>query len=283
MTKHRELDDHLQGLRDIAGILGAMKNFALMETQKLARYLSTQRRVVDTIEAAAGDFLTHYPAGIHRLGRGKPVILLVGSERGLCGDFNETLADRLGSLLQETSHEGPTLILVGNKLTGKLKDDPRIITTLPGPNVTEEIQSVLVRIMDVIREVQSSRNTRTTLNLLIVHHRSETHGPAIQVRRPFQLVERAKVRHPYPPTLTLDPFAFAAELLEHYLLSTLEEVFFSSLMTENLVRFQHMDQAIQRLEKDIGDLTLKRNRLRQEEITEEIEVIMLSAEALRKG
>ncbi|WP_447603858.1 F0F1 ATP synthase subunit gamma [Nitrospira sp. Nam80] len=60
-------------------------------------------------------------------------------------------------------------------------------------------------------------------------------------------------------------------------------MFFSSLMTEDLVRFQHMDQAIQRLEKDIGELTLKRNRLRQEEITEEIEMIMLSAEALRKG
>jgi F-type H+-transporting ATPase subunit gamma len=44
-----------------------------------------------------------------------------------------------------------------------------------------------------------------------------------------------------------------------------------------------MDQAIQRLEKDIGELNLKRNRLRQEEITEEIEVIMLSAEVLRKG
>jgi F-type H+-transporting ATPase subunit gamma len=205
MMKHREVDDHVQALRDIAGILGAMKNFALMETQKLARYLSTQRRVVDTIEAAAGDFLTYYPAGIHRLVRGKPVILLVGSERGLCGDFNETLADRIRSLLQEISHEEPALILVGNKLISKLKDDPRIIVTLPGPTVTEEIQPVLVRIMDVIREVQSSRNTRSALNLMIVHQRSETRGLTVQVRRPFQLVERPKARHPYPPTLTLDP------------------------------------------------------------------------------
>lgn len=51
-------------------------------------------------------------------------------------------------------------------------------------------------------------------------------------------------------------------------------------MAENLFRFQHMDQALQRLEKDIAEPTLKRNALRQEEITEEIEVIMLSAELL---
>ncbi|MBL8053844.1 MAG: F0F1 ATP synthase subunit gamma [Nitrospira sp.] len=53
-------------------------------------------------------------------------------------------------------------------------------------------------------------------------------------------------------------------------------------MAENLRRFRHMDQAVQRLEKDMVELVLKRNSLRQEEITEEIEVIMLSAEALRQ-
>ncbi|HEU5407471.1 MAG TPA: F0F1 ATP synthase subunit gamma, partial [Nitrospira sp.] len=67
-----------------------------------------------------------------------------------------------------------------------------------------------------------------------------------------------------------------------HLFSLLHEVFYSSLMAENLHRFQHMDQAIHRLEKDRGELVRKRNSLRQEEITEEIEVIMLSAAALKQ-
>ena len=82
--------------------------------------------------------------------------------------------------------------------------------------------------------------------------------------------------------LNLHPFAFATDLIDHHLFSLLHEVFYSSLMAENLRRFQHMDQSIQRLEKDMAELVLKRNGLRQEEITEEIEVIMLSAEALRR-
>jgi F-type H+-transporting ATPase subunit gamma len=90
-------------------------------------------------------------------------------------------------------------------------------------------------------------------------------------------------RFAYPPLLNLDPLALSADLLDHYLFAILHEVFYSSLMAENLSRFQHMDQAIQRLENDISALALRRNVLRQEEITEEIEVIMLSVEALRKS
>ena len=41
-----------------------------------------------------------------------------------------------------------------------------------------------------------------------------------------------------------------------------------------------MDSAIRRLEKDEAALRLRYNALRQEEIIEEIEIIMLSAEAL---
>lgn len=281
MTKRREFEEHLHTLREITGILGAMKNFALMETQKLSRFLLTQRRVVESIEMAATDFLTFYPAGTHRLDRGKPVYLLIGSERGLCGDFNETLLARLESVLQEVPEEESDLVLVGSKLIDKLKDDPRVVAALPGPNLTDEVQLVLVHLMDAIRDVQSRRNSSSPMNLTIIHYRAGAEETHIHVRQPFHPVKRATAQYPYPPTLNLEPFVLAAELFDHYLLSTLHEVFFSSLMAENLRRFQHMDQAIQRLERDIGELTLKRNGLRQEEITEEIEIIMLSADALR--
>ena len=43
---------------------------------------------------------------------------------------------------------------------------------------------------------------------------------------------------------------------------------------------QHMDAAVHRLERTSGELLQRRNMLRQEEITQEIEVVMLSVEAL---
>jgi F-type H+-transporting ATPase subunit gamma len=69
-------------------------------------------------------------------------------------------------------------------------------------------------------------------------------------------------------------------LAEQYLFAALHEMLYSSLMAENQRRMQHMDSAVQRLERTSTELSLKRNILRQEEITEEIEIIMLSVEAL---
>lgn len=46
------------------------------------------------------------------------------------------------------------------------------------------------------------------------------------------------------------------------------------------MRLEHMEKAIQRLEKNEIQLSLDYNKVRQEEIIEEIEVILLSAEAL---
>jgi F-type H+-transporting ATPase subunit gamma len=56
---------------------------------------------------------------------------------------------------------------------------------------------------------------------------------------------------------------------------------YGSLLAENQRRMQHMDSATRRLERTSEELVLRRNVLRQEEITEEIEIIMLSVGALK--
>src|SRR5215467_5735188 len=121
VSRRRELEDHLHALRDISSILRAMKNLALMETQKLTRFLGTQRRVVESIEAAAVDFFTFHPEAARHLGKGKPVVLVIGSERGFCGDYNERLLDVVERHIEEHSKQSPLLIVVGRKLTMKLE------------------------------------------------------------------------------------------------------------------------------------------------------------------
>ncbi len=55
---------------------------------------------------------------------------------------------------------------------------------------------------------------------------------------------------------------------------------YSSLTAENRQRQAHMDQALQRLEEKAERLRRACNAQRQEEITEEIEIILLSADAM---
>jgi len=56
---------------------------------------------------------------------------------------------------------------------------------------------------------------------------------------------------------------------------------YGSLLPENQRRMQHMDSAVRRLDRTSEELVLRRNVLRQEEITEEIEIIVLSVAALK--
>ncbi|MBX3318973.1 MAG: F0F1 ATP synthase subunit gamma, partial [Nitrospira sp.] len=61
-----------------------------------------------------------------------------------------------------------------------------------------------------------------------------------------------------------------------YLFSILHEIFYSALMAESRARLAHLEAALRRLEGNRAEMLRKRNLLRQEEITEEIEVLMLS-------
>jgi len=77
--------------------------------------------------------------------------------------------------------------------------------------------------------------------------------------------------------LYLPPRVFLAELIDLYLFALLHKIFYSALVVENRARLSHLEGALQRLDRETAQLELKRNILRQEEITEEIELLMLSA------
>jgi len=91
MSRRRQVEERLRALCDIEDVLGAMKNLALMETRKLTRFLATQRRVVESIDAALADLLAFHPELRAGTSAAREAHLLLGSERGFCGDFNERI------------------------------------------------------------------------------------------------------------------------------------------------------------------------------------------------
>jgi F-type H+-transporting ATPase subunit gamma len=284
MSKRNELYERIRALTDIKGILNAMKNLALMEVHKLGRFLSAQQRVVAGIEETAADFFGFHPTLLPPTAGAHPVFLLVGSERGFCGDFNESLLAEFHRHRQVGSvGEGdttPLLISVGHKLAMKLGEGLAPDAVLAGPSVTEEVQSALLRVMEALRDLQQRHLVGARLDLVVLSHGTSDDGRRVVLRRPFREFGQPRASYSHPPILNVAPLDLAPRLLDQYLFAVLHEIFYTSLMAENRRRFQHMDQALQRLEKETVDLTRKHHILRQEEITQEIAVIMLSAEAV---
>ena len=282
MSRRHELEQHLHTLKEIRDIMNAMKNLSLMEMRKLTRFISTQRRVVASMESAAADFLGFYPHLLAGHGNTQDVYLLLGSERGFCGDFNDALLPALQEHLHGTSPGQVILIVIGHRLSAKLDGDPRVAARLDGPGVVEEVQPVLMRLMDTLGTLQTRHDSASPLRLTVFHHRPDANKVDVSVFQPFKQWE-SKAHFSHPPLLNLEPQLFLAGLADHYLFAALHELFYGSLMAENTRRLQHMDNAVRRIEQESEELLLKRNILRQEEITEEIEVIMLSAEAQRNS
>lgn len=282
MSKRQDIDRRVHALTEITEILGAMKTLALLETQKLTRHLAAQRRVVAGIEAAAADFSAHYPDAVGPISPGQPLLVLIGSERGFCGDYNHALVAAVEQHVSAALLNAPLLVTVGRKLSATLERDPRVAAAIPGPNVSEEVEPALVQLMDVLRELQVGRAPGRLLDVQVWHHLPADGGTQVTSRRPLLPTRLSSEQVSYPPVLYLEPARFAAGLIDEYLFAVLHEIFYDTLMAENQRRFQQMDQAVNRLERDLADLRGQRNTLRQEEITEEIEVIMLSAEALRQ-
>lgn len=271
MSRRRDLERELEGLSDIRGILDAMRNLALLETRKILRFIDAQRRSVATLAAAARDVAAfHRPPPPREGGR---VIVLVGTERGFCGDFNEALVRALQAQRQAAG-EPAAIVAVGGRLSSRL-GEIRSALSLPGPTIAEDVDGVI----GALSEGLGTLLGRAAEVSALVHDPESGEVQHVPLE-PFPEPERGAPPRS-APRLNLAPEALLPQLAERYLLGRLQALLYGSLLAENERRMRHMDAAIRHLDEDRARLRAQRDMLRQEEITEEIEVIMLSAEQLR--
>ena len=281
MTRRRELEQHRHTLGEIRSIMNSMKTLAYIESRKLGRFLDAQRAAVAHIETIAADFLGYYPKALPHAEEATPTCLLVGSERGFCGDFNETLLRRLESHVLEYNIDTPQLIVAGNKLGNHLEGDPRVVACIDGASVVEEAEKTLAPIIDILTELQAKEGA---VSLTVFYHDPDREQiVTTEVLPPFEQYRDTAPGFPHPPVLNLSPEAFLGELIDHYLLAAQHEIMYVSLMAENILRVRHLEGAVQHLDDKSANLLHQSNALRQEEIIEEIEVILLSAASLDEG
>ncbi len=273
MSQRRELEQQLRALRETGEIMNSMKSLALMESRKLLRYLDTQQQVVTNIETMANDFRSHYPITPSMPEDSAQVVVLLGSERGFCGDFNNALLRQFDEL---SFNPPPQLIVVGRKLCMKIADEKRNAIQLAGAGIAEETPAVLQSLIDSL----SQRQQQGAFRLTVLHHRHNDSTVQITPLLPPFQQPATPPGYSHPPQLNLSAERFFTQLLEEYLFAALHQLFYTSLMAENHRRMQHLEGATRRLDEQSNELALKRNVLRQEEITEEIEVILLSATAM---
>jgi F-type H+-transporting ATPase subunit gamma len=275
MTRRRTLEQRRHSFGEIRNIMNSMKTLAYLEIRKLGRFLDAQRTVVAHVETVAADFLGFHPEVLPPPdGSARTVCLLLGSERGFCGDFNEALLERLAGFITERRLDSPLLLVSGRKLVTRLGADTRVAAAFDGASTVGEVETTLHAVIRALAVLQAQHGS---LALSVFHHDPDDRQVIVTgVLPPFERYRDAAPRFAHAPLTQLRPQAFFGALLDHYLYSVLHEIMYVSLMAENLRRVRHLEGAVRHLDEKSSALLRACNALRQEEIIEEIEVILLS-------
>lgn len=270
MARWRELGRHITALNDIGTILSAMRSLAFIEMRRLGDGAARRVETLAAIHRAIDHLVASYPAARPSSVPERDVIVLVGSERGLCGDFDAVVA----SHEYATQDHGDGLrIAVGSRL-GQLLDERGIAhRALTGAAVIEDVPDVLSNMVAALRNSAHDEHEHT-VGLVVVHHdddgavRAERVLPIpVSAISPPALLAR--------PLLQLTPPRLYEMLVEYYVFAALHVALLASLLAENRRRQDQMSSALDRLHLRVDDLDRHRRQARQEAITEEIEIILL--------
>lgn len=279
MSGMAELAQRHARLQDISGIMTAMKSLSLVEARKLARFIGHQQNMRANIEAAAADFLRFHPQpGVGDGADAAGVVVVIGSERGFCGSFNERIVQALARQAPELG--ASSLVLVGHRLGSRMVGHPAVCAQLDGATVTEDVPGVLDRLIDAVNQLRPADGAGHSTLRCLGHDAQGDLALVPLLPLPPLAPEQARAD---PPQLLLSPTAFYRELLDQFLLAALYGQLYTSLAAESRQRLAHMEHALERLDETMTRLALKRNALRQERIIEEIEVMLSSAMAFEAG
>ncbi|GIX29578.1 MAG: hypothetical protein KatS3mg124_0050 [Porticoccaceae bacterium] len=269
MAERSRLARRVAALEELGGLLEAMKNLAGAEAQRLQHIALASAASLAELEEAAAAFAGAFP-DLVPAPRPPRLHLAVGSERGFCGPLNHQLVAAL-------AEEGEVpLVVVGRRLARLLAGEARLALALPGPVVAEEIASCVDEIAAALFRLGPMEAGET---LLCTHY-----DGAGRLRRTRLWPAFPATAAPAAwPILQLDPQDLALALARTRLEAALEGVLAESLAHEERARARHLEQAVERLAERAETLRRRLHRLRQEEIIEEIEVILLSSRAGAAG
>ena len=207
-------------------------------------------------------------------------VILVTSDRGLCGGYNSNLIRRAEQFIRGQVGVTVRLTVIGNKAMMHFRRRPVGIaeehTHLPGgPDhaLAAQLASRVAR--------DFADGTTDAVYLIYSQFRSAlsqvpTVEQVLPVLRPAN-DEGPLVDYIYEP----DPLTLLDRLLRQYIVTIIDRSFLESIASEHAARMTAMESATSNASEMIERLTLAMNRARQAAITTELMEIVSGAEALK--
>ncbi|MDB9348272.1 F0F1 ATP synthase subunit gamma [Nodularia spumigena] len=213
-------------------------------------------------------------------------VIIFGSDQGLCGQFNEQIANFAVEQLNDLQPKHIKIAAVGARLILPLEASGKTITEqFSVPNSVTEITAMVQEILLKIEQWQ----TQQQVEQIVLFYNKSLSGASY---RPTNLrllpvdpnwlknLEKKAWSTPVLPTFTMDENQLFSALIRQYLFISLYLALAESLASENASRLSSMQAAEKNIEERLSDFNADYRRQRQSSITAELLDIVSGFEAL---
>lgn len=279
MPKLIHLRLRIKAIETIKKVTHAMRLIAIsshshlkIQKQSLLKYTESIQHYIHIVHPLAPSW--HNTFGNHNHHQSKKLIILVGSQKGLCGTFNQTLFNSFTTTKNDFIDTSYHLITIGKKASDFIQQTtPHLLIQ----QYDTFNRSTLFVIAKEITTQLTNKNTPYT-TVLIWSNMLRTffiQKPTRSVLIPFDTTDQTSYNN---TTQTLPEdylWEFnASELLEQltsqYLEARIQLLLLESLLAEQAARFLSMDSATRNAQRLSDSTKLQYNKLRQAKITREI-------------
>jgi len=283
----RDIKNRVNAVRNIQQITKAMKMVAAARLRRAQQRIVHARPYAQKMEEVLRRLVCHTAPESHPLllprNTGKQLLLLVSSDKGLCGSFNSSIL-RLGwEFLKRAAAEQREVFLMA--VGRKAKDFLRVKSVLPRAEYTHIFADLSYAHASQIR--QDLLRLYDELNLeevLLLYNEFKSPGQQkIAWGRILPVEPPDPASCPVPIDYLYEPSACSIleELLPKYIEVRIYHALLESAAAEQAARLAAMEMAHRNAGEMIDRLILLYNRVRQERITKELLEVVAGAEALR--
>jgi len=268
MPSSLEIEEKIRTFHDIADIVNAMKAYARVTARRTEEIVPKIRMYERNMLNAISDILLYFPdMPLLKNNGGRRILVGFGSSQGLCGPYNDKVAEAAAETLSETD----VLFIIGKRLASSL--EPRhIVFSQYGESILS-INGIQPALNAITAEIMQIYKEQEFFNLtLLFTYVSENRAlvSVEQILPPDISSVRLKKNNGQRPFTYLDPEVIFTAALEEFLYISLYRAYAESLRSENWYRLRSMEGASENLKRRIGELGSLQKYVRQEEITEEM-------------
>jgi F-type H+-transporting ATPase subunit gamma len=212
------------------------------------------------------------------------VLLVVGTERGLCGAFNETIAAFADQVLTRHTAAGQEvrLMTLGTRIRSTLERWGRTgvwsgnlsATALPSYALAQQLATTWL----------ADFRTRSISGVEVAYNAYRglaRYEPRCQQLLPPPQRPEKHAQLLWPPTIETDARQLLSRVAELWLSATLYGILLESAAAEHSARFQLLDGASQNADRLVEELKLFLQTARQEAITSELQDLAVGSGLLQ--